>query len=141
MGTGAERGKFAALVRQHGLEGHVHMPGAMPAREAFRRGRVVVVPSRAESFPYVVLEAQAAGKPVIASAVGGIPEMLPAEALVPPGDAAALARRIAMVLDDPDAAERARRRSREMKERFSVTRMARKITDFYRTLVPLADEG
>ena len=47
----------------------------MPARQAFALGRVIVVPSRAEAMPYIVLEALAAGKPMIATAVGGIPEI------------------------------------------------------------------
>ncbi len=47
----------------------------MPAREAFKRGRVLVVPSRAESLPYIVLEAAAAQVPMIATDVGGIGEI------------------------------------------------------------------
>ena len=136
VGEGPDRNTFAELISKHGLDAFVAMPGAMPARRAFRRGRVVVVPSRAESFPYVVLEAQAAGKPVIASRVGGIPEMLPADALVPPNDAATLAKRILATLHDPRALDKARARAREMEQRFSVARMAQQITDFYRSLLP-----
>ncbi len=64
----------------------------MPARQAFALGRIMVVPSRAESFPYIVLEAAAAGKPLIATRVGGIPDMFGplAERLVPPDDRIAL---------------------------------------------------
>ena len=47
----------------------------MPARQALALGRVMVVPSRTESLPYIVLEAAAAGKPLIATKVGGIPEI------------------------------------------------------------------
>ncbi len=133
-GDGPDRETFERLVREHGLERYVSMPGAMPAREAFGLGRVMVVPSRAESFPYVVLEAQAAGKPVIATHVGGIPEMLPEEALVIPGDAAALAEKIVAVLDDPQAEQAALERAQALRERFSITRMAREITAFYETL-------
>ena len=91
----------------------------MPARQAFALGRVLVVPSRAESLPYVVLEAAAAGMPLIATRVGGIPEIFGPHAgrLVPPDDAAALAAAIAQALDGPDetaaaAAALARRASR-----------------------------
>ena len=47
----------------------------MPARQAFALARTIVVPSRAEAMPYIVLEALAAGMPMIATAVGGIPEI------------------------------------------------------------------
>ena len=71
--------------------------GAKPARAAFALGRLLVVPSRAESLPYIVLEAAAAGLPIIATNVGGIPEIFgpDADELVPPGDPAALADAIA----------------------------------------------
>lgn len=136
VGDGPDRATFADLVRTHGLERNVAMPGAMPAARAFPHGRVVVVPSRAESFPYVVLEAQAAGRPVIASRIGGIPEMLAEEMMVPPADAAALAAKIAAVLDDDEAEERAHRRIEALRNRFSTRRMAADILDFYETLRP-----
>ncbi len=75
-----------------GLQDAVTFAGRLPAREAFRRGRVLVIPSRNESFPYVVLEAMAAGVPVFASDVGGIAEALPPECLVPATDVLAIAR-------------------------------------------------
>ena len=131
VGDGPDRAEFAGLVQAKGLAQAVAMPGAMPAAAAFPLGRVVVVPSRAESFPYVVLEAQAAGRPVIASRVGGIPEMLPEEMMVPPGDAPALAAKIAQTLNDADAMPRARARIDTLKERFSTRRMAAEILSFY----------
>jgi glycosyltransferase involved in cell wall biosynthesis len=59
--------------------------------------RTVVIPSRAESMPYIVLEAVAAGKPVISTRVGGIPEILGNDfaGFMPPGDAEALATAMA----------------------------------------------
>ncbi len=134
VGDGPDRQQFAELVSKHELGDFVEMPGAMPAQEAFRRGRIVVVPSRAESFPYVVLEAQAAARPVIATAVGGIPEMLPEDALVPPEDAEMLAARMTHMLYDPQREQAAAERMEEMRQRFSCRRMAEDITAFYQRL-------
>jgi glycosyltransferase involved in cell wall biosynthesis len=76
----------------------------MPAREAFALARTVVIPSRAESMPYIVLEAVAAGKPVISSRVGGIPEILGGnfEGFVEPGSVESLAIAMARTIKDPD---------------------------------------
>ena len=65
-------------------------------------GRALVVPSRAESFPYIVLEAAAAGLPMLATDVGGIPEIVAGTdtALLPPEDDVALAEAMLRVLDD-----------------------------------------
>ena len=62
--------------------------GSTPARAAFALGRRLVVPSRAESLPYIVLEAAAAGMPLIATDVGGIAEIFGPDAseLIAPGD-------------------------------------------------------
>ena len=79
----------------------------MPARRALTLGKVMVIPSRAESLPYVVLETAAAGKPLITTSVGGIPEIYGplSDKLVPAGDAEALANAITCVLSDPAAAD------------------------------------
>ena len=76
---------------------------AMPAREALALGWVMVAPSRAESLPYVVLEAAAAGKPLITTKSAAFPEIYGplSDTLVPPLDAPALARAIARALDHP----------------------------------------
>ncbi len=66
---------------QLGLGQRITMLPAMKQRDAFRLARTLVVPSRAEAMPYIVMEAVAAGKPVIASRVGGIPEALGADNL------------------------------------------------------------
>ncbi len=106
VGAGPEAAEFETLAGSLGLSGTVRFPGAMPARQAFAMGRTLVVPSRAESLPYVILEAGAAGVPVIASRVGGIAEIVGPEAsrLVEPGDPAALADAIARERADPGGA-------------------------------------
>lgn len=69
---------------------------------------IFIHPSRSEGLPRVVIEAMARSRPVIASAVGGISELLPASHLIRPGSAAELARRIMQMVNDPsDASEAA----------------------------------
>ncbi len=109
---------------------------AMPARQALTLGRIMVVPSRAESLPYVVLEAAAAGKPLIATRVGGIPEIYGplSDTLVPPTDAAALARAIAQAIDHPDATADVARKLRErVAASFSVDSMVDGVLAAYQT--------
>ena len=93
VGDGPDRSRFEAVAASLGGRVEVSFPGILPARQAFRLGRVLVVPSRAESLPYIVLEAVAAQVPLVASAVGGIPEIVGANAavLVRPDDPEALA--------------------------------------------------
>jgi glycosyltransferase involved in cell wall biosynthesis len=91
----------------------------VPARQALELGRVLVVPSRADSLPYVVIEAGAAGVPMVATGVGGIPEIFgPEVTLVPPEDPPRMAKAIAAALDNPAetraAADRLRQRVRSL---------------------------
>jgi glycosyltransferase involved in cell wall biosynthesis len=134
VGAGPDALAFQSLARDLGLSGRVHFAGAMPARQAFALGRTLVVPSRAESFPYIVLEAAAAGLPMIATAVGGIPEITAGSGvgLVPPDDAGALAAAMAAALYDADAmTARAASLQACVAARFSVGRMTDSILGFY----------
>jgi glycosyltransferase involved in cell wall biosynthesis len=103
VGDGPDRARFEAAVAAQGLGTAVRFVGAKPARAAFALGRLLVVPSRAESLPYIVLEAAAAGVPLVATNVGGIPEIFgpDAGALVAPADPTALARALGEALQDP----------------------------------------
>ena len=85
VGDGPDSAEFKNLAETLGLGTSVAFPGRLPTAQAFKRGKLLVLPSRAESFPYVVLEAAAGRVPMIASDVGGIPEILPAKNLCPPG--------------------------------------------------------
>ena len=75
VGEGPDDSKLKAQAERRGLAEEVRFVGFRPAREAFAMGRMLVIPSRAESLPYVVLEAAAAGVPIIATEVGGVPEI------------------------------------------------------------------
>lgn len=102
VGNGPEESSFRRKAAQLGVQDRIQFRNAMPARKAFALGRVVVVPSLAESLPYVVLEAAAAGKPVLATNVGGIPEIFGSMAggLIKPNDHAALAASIENAMRD-----------------------------------------
>ncbi len=107
----------------------------MPARDAFALGRTIVVPSRTESFPYIVLEAGAAGLPLLTTGVGGIPEMLSGTdtPMLPAGDAQILAQHMRFALDN--AAEmqaRAARFKAVVASRYTVAGMTGDIVAFYR---------
>jgi len=133
VGAGDDLPKYRAQVERLGLSPQVTFHDPMPARQAFAMARSIVVPSRAESMPYIVLEALAAGKPMVATAVGGIPEIFVGrtDLLIRP-DAAQMAGRMVEVLADEAAyAERMPPRS-ELRQRFGADVMAREIEAIYR---------
>lgn len=137
VGDGPDAAEFKAQASRLGLGERITFAGALPARRAFALGRTLVVPSRAESLPYIVLEAAAAGLPLIATNVGGIPEITAGtpQRLVPPGDADALRAAMTAHLADPDAArDGAAHLLNVVAARFTIERMSADITAFYREL-------
>ena len=109
----------AAWARTFGVAERVTLRGWIDAAERDRllsRASVFVLPSHAEGMPISVLEAMAAGCPVIATAVGGVPDLIVDGVnglLVPAGDAEALALAIHRVLRDPALAAQLSRAGRE----------------------------
>ena len=131
-GDGPDIGLFKHRAKARVLGDLVTFPGRMDAKGALALGQLLVIPSRAESFPYVVLEACAAGKPLIASDIGGIPEILDKAQLVPPGDAALLARRLNMVLADPAGMVQNSVAAREnIRRKFTADAMVNGVLSFY----------
>jgi glycosyltransferase involved in cell wall biosynthesis len=134
VGSGPDAPAFAALTEARGLARLVRFREPLPARAAFRLGRSLVVPSLAESLPYIVLEAAAAAVPLIAADAGGIAEIFGAQRgrLVAPGDASALAAALARVLDDPGAQRAAALELRErVRTAFSADRMVDEVLTAY----------
>ncbi|MBA8876362.1 glycosyltransferase involved in cell wall biosynthesis [Phyllobacterium myrsinacearum] len=132
VGDGAERANLEKQTVVAGINAHVRFLKPMKAREAFRLATVVVIPSRAEALPYIVLEALAAGRPVITSRIGGIPEILgdDSSALVRP-DAEDLARKMVAVLSDMAAYRAALPDRNTLRQRFSVQMMAAQLESEY----------
>ena len=136
VGSGPDERKLREQAASLGVDGSVRFPGILPARQAFAMGRTLVVPSRAESLPYVVLEAAGAQVPMIATNVGGIPEIFGpyADRLIPCDDVARLA---GAMMDELHGDARARsRRAAELAGyvglNFSISRMADAVISGYR---------
>jgi glycosyltransferase involved in cell wall biosynthesis len=105
-GDGEELEALKAQIQRLGLTEAVHFIGHVKARYGFSKGSLLVVPSRGDSMPYVVIEAAAAGIPMVAAKVGGIPEIFGShtDALFAPNLVAAMADAIETALEDPAAA-------------------------------------
>lgn len=131
VGEGPDRARYEGRVAELGLQDRVAFHNSMPARHAFGLANCVVVPSRAESFPYIVLEALAAHKPIIAADVGGIREMLD-QPLFAPGNIDALRSQMENLLSEPQSADELSQMAQEAKARFSVGAMADAINAIYR---------
>lgn len=117
-GDGPERARLERLRARLGLQQTVIFAGHLPDLRAwYSVANLVALPSHSEGSPNVLLEALAAGVPVVATAEGGVPEIVRHEEsalLVPRGDSEALARALSRLLDDRDLAARLAARGKEI---------------------------
>ena len=124
-----EGGEEAALRRQIadlGLTGRVELAGHLPRdemRDLYRRASLFVLPSRREGMPLVLLEAMATGLPAVATAVGGVPEVMGGDtgALVSPEDPAELAAAIGNRIGRSELLEREGRAARDRAQAFGAS--------------------
>ncbi|VAW16142.1 hypothetical protein MNBD_ALPHA12-1281 [hydrothermal vent metagenome] len=133
-GAGPDEDKIRALIEQLNLNGRVDLAGVRPARQIFARAHCVVMPSLAESLPYVALEAAAAAKPLLATNVGGVKEIFgpTANSLLPPSDVTALKKAMQATIDNPQAAaSEMKSRLEWVKANFSMEMMTSAIEDIY----------
>jgi glycosyltransferase involved in cell wall biosynthesis len=122
FGEGPLRGELTQLIAQHQLQGNVVLPGFRTNLEQYLpHFDVIALSSYTEGLPVVVLEACAAAVPVVATAVGGVPEVIEDGVsgwLVRPGDAAALASRLTDALKS-DARAMGHRGRKRVEEHFT----------------------
>ncbi|MDR3462062.1 MAG: glycosyltransferase [Beijerinckiaceae bacterium] len=136
VGAGPDQAELMRQAASLGIADQVSFPGAMPAREAFALGRTLVVPSRAESLPYIVLEAAGAQMPMIATDVGGIGEVFGPfrDQLIPCDDVDILAARMGHMLEIEPA--RTRQQAEDLAAfvatRFTIAKMADAVIAGYR---------
>jgi glycosyltransferase involved in cell wall biosynthesis len=140
VGDGEERSLLEYQARRMGLDGVVHFHGwKRDTREIFGDLDVVVNCSRNEGTPVALIEGLAAGRPVVATRVGGTPDLLADGRhglLVPPSDPSSLAQAIVSVLDHRDEAlARSREGQRYVLARHSVDRLIEDVDGLYRELL------
>jgi glycosyltransferase involved in cell wall biosynthesis len=126
-------GALRARAQSWGLADRLHMPGHVEEVERYvADADVAVVPSTcADGYPLAAIEALCLGVPVIASAIGGLPEIVRDGVdgvLVPPGDVVALADAMVSLARQPDQRLRMARAARDgSRDRFDAAQMARRV--------------
>ena len=140
VGDGRLRGELEERARRPDLVDHVIFTGWRHDLPRFYADLdVLVVSSRNEGTPVSAIEAMAAGCAVVATRVGGVPDLIDdgrTGTLVAPDDPAALAAAIGRVLDDPTRAERMRRAARvDVEKRFLASRLVNDLQDLYLELL------
>ena len=138
IGDGSDRKQLEALARELGISGSVYFAGYRDdMARAYASLDLMVMPSLDEGLPMTLLEAMAAKRAVIASAVGAVPEVIEhgqTGLLVEPGNVDDLEQAILMLLNEASLRNRIAQNARQSVARFSSDLMARKYLDFYQRM-------
>jgi glycosyltransferase involved in cell wall biosynthesis len=143
VGDGPERGRLEAAAASLGLSERISFVGQVSdVQPYYALADALALPSHTEGSPYVLLEAMAAGLPIVATAVGGVPEMVEdnvSALLVAPNDPRAMAGAITRVLTDRELAERlAANASVLAATRYSPETYVRSLIEIYRGIISSA---
>lgn len=136
MGEGRAKNKLERRIKSLALEDSVKLTGFIPEVRQYLKGLdLLVLPSLKEGLPYAVMEAMVAGVPVVATKVGGLPDLVTDGQegyLVPPADEAALAEALARVMTDLNTGRvMAKRAASKIREKFSLETMIRQTASIY----------
>jgi glycosyltransferase involved in cell wall biosynthesis len=130
IGDGLQRVDLERQIEQAGLQGRIRLAGFRPPKETLsivKNCDVFVMPSHSEGTPIALLEAAALGRPILATHVGGIPDLVndgEQALLIPPGDVSTLATGLSRLIDDPElAAQLGTEAQRRVREDFSLQAM------------------
>lgn len=140
-GDGNELERCRAKLRRLGIGGHVELRGHLERGEIARvmkQAAVVVIPSRHEEMGGTVLEAMAAGRPVVVTDVGGLPTVVghgEAGLIVPPTDPPALAAAVRECLESPDLCTRLGKAGAERAAEYDLEAVTRRLLDVYLTVL------
>lgn len=143
VGDGPERKRLEAAARSYGISERLHFAGQISnVKPYYAAADVFALPSHSEGSPYVLLEAMSAGLTIVATSVGGVPEMVEDQEsalLVPPRDPQAMAEAISSVLADARLARRlADKASALITTRYSPENYVRSLVEIYRGIIASA---
>jgi len=142
LGGGQQIPFLQGIAREVGAADRVEFLGQVAERETVIReldeADLFVLPSRQEGLPRAMVEAMGRALPCVASTRGGMPELLPAEDLVPPDDTEALAAKLTEVLTDPQRLSRMSARNLERTDEYRADLLAARRLDFYQRLRTLS---
>ncbi len=146
VGAGPELGPVRERAEQLGLAGRVTFAGALTSVvEPLRQADVLLLPSASEAFGLAALEAMSCAVPVVASRVGGLPEVVAdgrCGLLCPVGDVASMADAVLGLLRDPDRAESFGQAGRQIAvAQFPAARIAAAYVEFYREVIARVAAG
>lgn len=136
LGDGQYRSWLEERAKELGVGDRVVFMGQVTSGDAVRsyldKADLFILPSRQEGLPRAMIEAMARGLPCIGTNVGGIPELLAAEDMVPPNNSKALARKICDALKDPRRMERMATRNLETAKEYRKELLRERRVAFYR---------
>lgn len=141
VGDGRCRPQLEAKVHRLGLSNCVIFHGKIPysrIMEHLDAADLFVLPSHTEGLPKAMIEAMARGLPCIGSTAGGIPELLPPEDLIPPGNAVDLADKIMEVAGNPERLSRMSVRNLAEAQKYRVDVIGAKRREFYRRVLRIS---
>lgn len=139
IGGGPDEAMLKAMTRDLRIDDQITFTGPMIGAEGIRRGRIMVVPSRAESLPYIVLEAVGAQVPLVTTNAGGIPEIVGKDYvwMIPTSDLEALVKAMREAVEFPVDALAARAKDLADRARpiFDAEKMAHDVASAYREAI------
>lgn len=137
LGDGVHRAEYEQMASDLGLGRQVQFVGQVGSDlvwQHLRESDLFVMPSLTEGLPRAMLEAMACGVPCLGSSVGGIPELLDPQDMVPPGDARALAGKLREVLGNRPRLLDMAQRNRQVAQEYRADVLYSRSTEFWRQL-------
>jgi glycosyltransferase involved in cell wall biosynthesis len=144
IGDGRARGDSERLANELGITDRIEMRGQLPSGDAIfsalDEADIFIMPTRGEGLPRAVIEAMARGLPVVASDVGGIPELLSEQFLHKSGDVSGMTRIISDLITTPESLSKASWDNLEKAKNYLESHLSERRTELYKTLWTITHE-